>query len=174
MPRSGSMKRLSYWISMGSCRRQERSLSASGPRDAGQWRQQERHCFVDAIYVYLRARADEAVGAGADRTTCRESRRRSARPRMNAWVDGTRRSPTKVAGRDGHPGVRFAVAAFGILLIDRRHASAQGTGLGTAGELVDPKVFSVSRTRAACRSLHMNQAQDSRTRTGRVVRRKAR
>ncbi len=50
---------------------------------------------------------------------------------------------TKLQAGMGIRSVRFAVAAFGILLLIAGQASAQGTGLGTAGELVDPKVFRV-------------------------------
>jgi quinoprotein dehydrogenase-associated probable ABC transporter substrate-binding protein len=50
---------------------------------------------------------------------------------------------TKLQAGMGIRSVRFAVAAIGFLLLIAGQASAQGTGLGTAGELVDPKVFRV-------------------------------
>ena len=40
-------------------------------------------CFIDAIYVYLRARADDAIGRGA-RKSMHRIRHPIPRPRMSA------------------------------------------------------------------------------------------
>ena len=88
-------------------------------------------CFIDAIYIYLRARADDAVGRGRPESM-RRSQRRSPRPRTNAWVD-----------REAVGSVRFAAAAIVLLLLIAGRAGAQAPGLGASVELVDPKTFRV-------------------------------
>ena len=88
-------------------------------------------CYLNDIYVYLRARSQDAIPRGRP-ANMRTSRPSSKRPRRNAWVsDAMAIAPKSIAA---------AILSL-IALAAPGGAGAQDGDAGGALELIDPHVF---------------------------------
>ena len=133
-----SLKHIDYSDVHGHRRgRQEERIGGAEPGHAGARATNKNvMCYIDAIYVYLRARADGALGRGRPAEARAEARRRSPRPKTSAWADdraGSHRARTALAR-----GVLPRRAPAGSW-----PRAAQAPGLGARSSWLIPKVLRV-------------------------------